>query len=488
MRSRCLILTSVRRLVLVLLAVGLLLLSIPLADAQSIRLASEIDKTLNSPFVAHGIQGVLVRSLRDGRVVYEKNSNLAFVPASNMKLIVSAACLDLLGADYRMVTRLFVSGDVTSEGTLTGSLHIVGGGDPVLKVDHLKEMMERVKETGIRVINGDIVADDTLFDDIRLGPNWGWDDEPYYYAAQISALNLNKNVVEVWVRPGQTAGAPAVVTLNPSTSYMTISNQCVTSKAGGDKSVMVNRVHGQNIIRVVGSVSADYKPSVAEELISVDDPTLYTCHVLMEMLQREGVQVRGQIRRGACPQNARLVATHYSPPLSEIIAFLNKPSDNLIAECLLKTLGVRFKGKGTIESGIEVEVQFLKRIGLDMTAIGIVDGSGLSRQNLVSPKNLVALLTYMYRHKHSEIFVSSLPIAGVDGTLKNRMKGTDCEKNVWAKTGYLNRVSTISGFMKTKAGEPLVFSIMMNNHLCKNRDATAVQDRILGILARMDKQ
>lgn len=172
-----------------------------------------------------------------------------------------------------------------------------------------------------------------------------------------------------------------------------------------------------------------------------------------------------------------------SPPLSEILRLLNKPSDNLIAEVLLKTLGAERKGKGSASAGEQVELDFLKKIGADITAISISDGSGLSRHNLISPRNLVTILKYMYNHKHSKVYLESLPIAGVDGTLRKRMKGTPAEGNVRAKTGYVGRVCTLSGFVTTKAGEPLVFSIMFNHHLCSHSDAIAVMDKIMSGIA-----
>jgi D-alanyl-D-alanine carboxypeptidase/D-alanyl-D-alanine-endopeptidase (penicillin-binding protein 4) len=449
-------------------------------------LAYRIDKALRNSSIAHGFQGILIESLKDGRIIYERNSRQAFIPASNMKLVVSAAALELLGPDFVMKTSLCISGNVTSDGKLVGNLYLVGGGDPLLKSSDLYGMVIKLKQAGIKLIEGNIVGDDTLFDDVRLGPNWCWDDEPYYYAAQISALNLNKNVVDIWVRPADKVGEPACVTINPPTKYLTVVNECKTSKAGSEKSITIDRVHGQNIVRIRGVIPLDYNPTSAEEAITVDNPTLYACHILANMLLSEGIQIKGKTVVGKCPSTGvREIAVHHSLPLSQIIAFMNKASDNLIAECLLKTLGARFKGQGTTEAGREVVLEFLKQIGLDMSAVGMVDGSGLSRQNLISPGNLVLLLKHMFRHRYKEVFISSLAVGGVDGTLKNRMKGTICEGNVKAKTGYLNRVSTISGFLTTKSGEPLVFSIMMNNHLCKNIDAIKVQDEILNLVAGM---
>ena len=455
------------------------------ALAADTTLAQTIDQALADPVLAHGVQGVLIESLKDGSVLYEKNSDLTFVPASNFKLIVSAASLDLLGPDYKIPTIVYMSGQQKPAGYFRGDIILVGGGDPVLKREHLEAMAAKIKAMGIKTIKGNIIGDDSRFDTVRLGWGWAWDDESYYYAAQISALNLDENVVDVWVRPGRKAGDPALVKVIPSTGYMTVLNECKTSTAGSSKDLLVERVHGRNIIRVTGTVPLDYKPADYEEAITMDEPTLYACQSLIEILRHEGIKVIGKAVRGRKPTDADLVTTIYSPPLSEMLALLSKPSDNLIAECLLKNLGARLKGKGTAAAGEEVELEFLKKIGADMTAVSITDGSGLARMNLISPRNLVTILKYMYRHKHSKVFLDSLPIAGVDGTLRNRMKDTAAQGNVRAKTGYVSRVSTVSGFVTTKSGEQLVFSIMMNNHLCRNKEATAVQDKILEALANL---
>lgn len=448
-------------------------------------LANTIEQALAEPALEHGIQGVLIESLNDGRVLYERNSNLVFMPASNMKLIVSAAALDLLGPDHRIPTSLYISGRLTSEGVLEGDVIVVGRGDPVFKREHLQEMAAKIKSMGIKVIEGNIVGDDTWFDGQRLGWGWSWDNEPYYYSAQISALNLDENVVDVWVRPGKKVGDPARVEVIPPTAYMTVRNKCKTVEAGSTKSPFVDRVRGKNVIRVTGAVPIDYEPESAEEAITMEEPTLFACNTLIEMLQCEGIKVKGRPVREKKPDGAKFVMVHHSPPISEMLTLLNKPSDNLIAECLLKYLGARLKGKGTVAAGEEVELDFLKKIGADPTAINIADGSGLSRLDYVSPSNIVTLLKYMYRHKHSKIYIDSLPIAGVDGTLRKRLKETAAEGNVRAKTGYISRVRSLSGFVTTKAGEPLVFSILMNNHLCPSSEASAVQDRIVVALANL---
>jgi len=442
-----------------------------------------IDQALADPALVHGLAGVVVTSLKDGRTIYAKNQDLVFIPASNFKLLVSATSLDRLGPEYRFKTELYTSGEHTPEGILKGDVILVGRGNPILKPDDLQLMANKLE--GIKTIEGNIVGDDTWFDDVRLGWGWNWDDEPYYYSAQLSALCLNKNVVDVYVRPGVKEGAAPMVRISPATSYMTVRNDATTGKAGSEKTVSVDRLRGRNVIHVTGSIPLDAKSESPEEAITMEEPTLFAATMLREMLQRAGVEVKGKPVRGAKPEGAVLVAFHQSVPLSEMMLLLNKPSDNLIAETLLKTLGAEFKGRGSSSRGADVEREFLEKAGLDMTALSIIDGSGLARMNYISPHNLATLLSYMYRHKDGALYMKSLPIAGVDGTLRSRMKGTAAAGNCKAKTGYISRVRTLSGYVTTKASEQLVFSIMMNHHLCSSAEVNAVQDKIVTSLAEM---
>ncbi len=451
--------------------------------AQANSLHHQIDQMLADPNLNHGIQAVLVKSLQTGKTLYERNADLAMIPASNMKLLVSAAALDRLGPDFTYVTKVFTCAPVNPHGLVKGSIALVGGGDPTLETNDLVEMAQKLKTQGIKKVTGDLIVDDSLFDDCRLGTGWPWNDLCYYYSAEITALNLNRNVVNVWVYPGKKPGDPAIVQLDPVNSFLQIESCPITGETDSQKTVWVYRVLGTNIIRAGGSIPVGTKVTASEAIITIHEPALYTGHVFKNELHKQGIVVEGEVKRGKIPSDATLLCEHVSPPLSKILELLNKPSDNLIAEILLKTLGAFVKGKGSAECGREVEKEFMTQIGIDLGGIYIADGSGLSRLNCVTARSLVELLSHMYRHPHARAFIDSLPLAGVDGTLKNRMKGTSAENNVRAKTGYLSRVSSLSGYLTTKSGEPLVFSILMNNHPCPNSAATAVQNKICELLA-----
>lgn len=466
-----------------LILIALLLLTIT-SVAHSQTLTERIDALLKDPALAHGIQGVLVRSLKTGATLYERNADTLMTPASNQKLLVSAAILEKLGPDFTYKTEAYSRGRII-KGVLEGDLIIRGGGDPVTETADLTGLAKAVRAAGITRVKGSILVDDTFFDDQRLGWGWSWDGLPYYYSAEISALNLNRNTVAVFVYPAKKAGARAEVKLVPETDYFAIENTAVTGPEGSKKSIWIDRPLGRNTIQVGGSIPIDAQVTRREAPISVSEPQLYAGCVFASQLDREGIDVTGSVRSGRATADAKLVASHTSPPLSRILALLNKPSDNLVAEVLLKTLGAVAKRKGSTSAGAEVERELLKSFGLDMGAISIVDGSGLSKINCITPRNIVTLLTYMRSSKHAQVFIDSLPVAGVDGTLAYRMRGTAAEGNVRAKTGTLAKVVSLSGYVSTKSGEPLVFAIMFNNQLCPKSAATAVEDKIAVALAEL---
>jgi len=328
------------------------------------------------------------------------------------------------------------------------------------------------------------MADESRFDDVRLGPGWSWDDEPYYYSAQVSGLNLNENVIQVVVRPGRKSGLPVVVNITPPTRYAQIRNQCITAPSGSKNSAKITRMHGANLIMVSGKVPADCEPKASEERIAVESPAEYAATVFKELLGRRRILVMGSVGVGKLPADARLLKLHESAPLSDVLPLLNKPSDNLIAEALLKTLGVETGRAGSWPDGVMAVLSFLQKCGVDASSVAVADGSGLSRLNYISPHAIVKTLRYMAESPDGQVFADSLPVAGVDGTLARRMTGTVAQWNVRAKTGYVMHVSALSGYLTAASGDRFAFSIILNNHLCANRRATAAQDDICEILVR----
>lgn len=452
------------------------------------QIAAQIDSLLNTPSLLGGIQGVLVQSLADGSVWYEHNPDLLLLPASNQKLFTSAAALNLLGPNWRYVTILLRYGRVDRKGTLHGNLYLKGSGNPLLSDKDLYTFVQAVHRAGIRRIRGSVIGDESCFDRRRYGDGWAWDDMSYYYSPQISALNLNGNLVRVQVYPGKKVGAPLRVIVAPTKNYVQVINRAATRAKGTRSRLVIERELGKNRILIEGTLALDSPPDTRKpQGITVENPALYAAHVLTMQLRSAGIRVDGSPTTGISPRLAVEVARHYSPFLSEILKHLNKTSDNLIAECLLKTLGVE-KGKtrfGTTEHGIRVAKVALNRLGIDPDALHMADGSGLSRLNLVSARNVAALLRAMHAHPHAKTFLDSLPLAGVEGTLKHRLKGTPAENNVRAKTGTMRNVSCLSGYVTTP-DEPLIFVILMNNHR-DNAAARDIQDKITSLLASWQK-
>jgi D-alanyl-D-alanine carboxypeptidase/D-alanyl-D-alanine-endopeptidase (penicillin-binding protein 4) len=448
-------------------------------------LVRAIDAALDVPGLLSGWQGVVIQSLADNTFLYERNADHTFLPASNNKLLTSGVALEALGPDFVYRTRIFRVGSLSADGTLHGDLVLRGAGDPLFSPAELRKMAAQVRQAGIRRVTGCLRYDDTLFDRQRLGDVWAWDDEPYYYSAQISALNLNENMVFVQVRPGRKPGAPVRVVISPTDRYVTLRNSAVTGATQSRSSLVIDRQRGQNVVLIRGSLPIDV--AAKDNLptgVTVEDPSRYAAFVLAEFLRQAGVQVSGELRDGPpAPSDAPVVAEHVSMPLSELLRHLNKPSDNLVAECLLKTVGAAKQKQGSSGAGWQVARDFFQRIGLDVDRLQMADGSGLSRINFVTPRNLVRLLAYVHTTPQFSVLYDSLPIAGVDGSLRSRLKNTPAEKNCHAKTGYVSNVSSLSGYVTTKDGEMLAFSILMNNHLAGNNVCRAAQDTIVALLA-----
>lgn len=466
---------------LLLIAV-LLILSLPGFAAPVAQVGESIDKILASPSMAHGIQGVYIQSMDSGKIIYNHNGDLLLTPASNMKMIATAAALDLLGTDYRMTTSIFAV-KPGKDGVVRGDLVIVGGGDSTLTTDDLQKMIDDLKSKGIKSIRGNIVGDDTYFDDQRRGDSWTIDDDPWYYAAQISGLCVNRNVVDVYLKPGARIGSPAIIEVKPDIKYMTFRNECITGAAGSESTAGVTRELKTNIIQSFGSLPLDYKSDSPVEKITVDEPTLYVSALFRAMLIQNGIKVRGKAMRGTKPADAELIVSHDSPALSELVKLLNKPSDNFMAECLMKTIGKKLGTAGSTDAGADVVYKWLKSFGADTDLVAIADSSGLSRRNLVAPQLLVSILTHMYKTKAYDAYSNSFPIAGVDSHLKDRMLNSPAVNNVKAKTGYIRYVCSLSGYVKTLSGENLAVSIILNHHRCELAQAYEIQDAVFVALA-----
>lgn len=436
-------------------------------------LATDLDTILSSPALAGADVALVVRTV-DGQTVYSHASDRRRQPASNEKLITSAAALDVLGPDYRFATTVQAAGRRHGP-VLDGDLYLKGTGDPTMLAADYDALAAQVAGAGITFVRGGLAADDTWFDDVRLGSSWAWDDEPFYYNAQISALtaapdtDYDAGSIIVKVAPG--ANGRAVVTTEPPTDYVTVANTAVTGPAGSANTISVDRVHGGNTITVTGSIPTG--GATTSEWMAVWDPTGYAAALFRAALGRHGVRVLGPTTRAATPAKATPVASRQSMPLRELLTPFLKLSNNMHAEILTKAMGRKTRDQGTWGAGLAAIADRLPSFGIDPARLSLQDGSGLSRMDQVSPDQLATLLGAARGRPWFPVWYDALPIAGqadrmVGGTLRSRMRNTPAAGNVHAKTGSLTGVSSLSGYVTTANGQQWVFSMVTNNAIGVN--------------------
>lgn len=481
-----------------ILAVAAVALAVSACTTRSTRapassraeLAASIGAILADSALARSGSAVLVVSLDRGDTLFAREADRLYTPASNRKVLTAAHALHRLGPDYRFVTPLVATGPVDGD-TLFGDLVLVGRGDPDLVTVDLAALVDTLADRGVRVVAGDVRADASWFDAVEWGPGWMWDDGPYWYWPYISALTLNDNTVTVRVSPGTRAGQPPVVALDPPTSYVRLEIDAVTS-ADTVPDLDVDRHWTpvkENVIDVTGAIPLETDSIVAVR--SVEDPALYAATVLSELLAARGIEVAGEVRHGPLEGAAAdTIARHISDSLAASVRNFLKVSDNLTGEQLVKTLGAETAGPpGSWDSGLAAERSFLaSEVGVDTTAVRLADGSGVSRYNLVTAGQIVAVLRYMAGCQDLfPAFRDALPIAGVDGTLEERMVGTPAEAVARAKTGSLSGVTTLSGYVPAADGERLAFSVLMEFFTGSTDARRALQDSIVVELRRFSR-
>lgn len=443
------------------------------------------------PLLKGAIVGMSVRSATTGDLLYSYNGDTSLTPASNLKLFTAAAALQILGPNYTYQTEVRTNGKINRKGLLRGNLYLKGKGDPTLTVEDLKVISKKLKQKGINTINGDLIADDTWYDDVRYSIDLPWSDETAYYGAQISALTVSPDedydagTIILEVSPSKVGKKPNV-NLIPNTKYIKLVSNAKTVEMDNKKEIKIMRVHGTNEIHINGSIGIDELPK--KEWISVWDPTKYTLALFIKALHQEGINVRGEEHIGKTPVKTKVLLTHQSEPLSAILLPLLKLSNNTIAEMFIKEIGRTVKKDGSWETGIEIEKKSLEELGLNMSGTVLRDGSGISPINTIQANTVTQLLFKVQSMHWFSPFYESLPIAGekgklVGGTLQNRMTRTPLQKNVIAKTGTLTNVSSLSGYLQTQSGENVIFSIILN-HLKDEKDGKFIEERILDVMTQ----
>ena len=451
-------------------------------------LRDQLDDSFNDPNFNNATWGVLVRSLKTGEMIYKRNPDKLLQPASNMKLFTSAAALILLGPDYSYETNILADGEI-KKGKLDGDLVIQGSGDPTISnrfytgdpTKLFEEWADSLKVHGIKEVTGNIYGDDSAFDNNGMGKGWILEYEWNWFSAPSGALSFNDNSVEIKITPGE-VNFPAQVTVTPNTQYVTVVPKVITVNNNLKQAISVSRLRGTNLISVSGRIRKSSEPYV--EHVSITDPTIFFLTVFREVLSQKGIEVKGRLisienaDKNINIEDLTPLLRHESVPLSLILKEVNKNSNNFYAEQLLKTIGLEELGYGTSDNGVRACRDLFKSMGINPDNMVMADGSGLSRLDLVTPRQIVNLLTYMYKSEEFQKFYDSLPIGGVDGTLVDRMKKTSAQNNVRAKAGYNDNVSSLSGYLKTVSGEPLVFSIIVNNFLVPPNLANYIEDNV----------
>lgn len=460
------------------------------AESPAEALGKKIDRILDRPAFASAFWGVEVRSLKTGRTLYSRNAAKSFRPASTLKLVITAAALDAFGPEARLRTTVATAGRLDGPGRILGDVYLVGGGDPVLGGRYaegrataaLEELAEGLWAAGVRRIEGRLVGQEGLFKGERRGSDWGWEDLVWWYGAEVSALSFNDGCAHLTIVAGERVGDPVVLERTPLSSYYTATSTATTSAPGTKAELTLVRDPGSNLVRISGTYPLGDKPW--DGWVALEDPARYAAMVFAEVLEGRGIHVMGPVATSSepLPAGARVLAAHDSPPLTEILKVVNKESHNLQAEMLLRLLGARVKGEGRAEAGHEAVKEFLARLGVRTDGWELRDGSGLSRSDLLDPRGLVDLLAAMDRHPRARAFRESLPRAGIDGTLKSRLRGTRAESRLAAKTGTLRLINALAGYATTPPGEPLAFAVIVNNHTALSSEATAAIDEIAALL------
>jgi D-alanyl-D-alanine carboxypeptidase/D-alanyl-D-alanine-endopeptidase (penicillin-binding protein 4) len=493
---------------------------------ESKALGGRIEKILSQPDVARGFWGIEAVDLATGETLYTMNADKLFTPASNTKLFTTSAALAVIGPDYRFRTTVETAGSVDKYGRLSGDLVVVGRGDPNLSgrtlpynlhternaspVRVLEMLADQLVRRGVKFVDGDVIGDDSYFAFERYGEGWAQDDMSREWGAPVSALTINDNVLFVNVLPGDRSGDKAFINISPFADYYRLDNRIMTTPAGtGPRSVTIAREPGSKTLTLWGNMPAD-DPGFHESL-AIEDPAQFTAELFRSILERRGIVVYGRARAkhlelanlstfsvtataaaggGDIPHTLRpaipglVLADYQSQPLMMDLRVVNKVSQNLHAELLLRLLGREKGSAGTIEAGSEVVRGFLSQADIRSDEYVFFDGSGLSRQNLVTPHAVVKLLLYDNKQPWGAQFADTLPLAGIDGSLTERFRGTAAQGRMHGKTGSLGHVNSLSGYATALSGRRIAFSIMANNHNLTSKVALQTIDQI--VLALID--
>lgn len=469
------------------IALGLTIFSaVSMRSAESVDgLRKKLEHHIAQPRFSGALWGIRIVSLDSGATLFEHNSTKLLKPASNAKLFTAAMALDTLGTNFSVRTSFYSRSGLDAEGTVKGDLIVYGRGD----FSHaarfsgnsyllpLEDVSGALVLGGIKRVTGDLVADERYFTGPPLGSGWMWDDLQFYYGAEVSGLNLYDNVVDLMIKPARKENDACNIVQFPTNSYLTVVNRTKTGPKGGPRQIQVYRPLSENTVYVTGQLPLGGSPW--QDAAAIHEPGLWYLNLLRGRLQERGIQVDGKIRAitwlddQPMPDYDQIpeLANLRSKPLTALLTEMMKSSQNLYAHLLFLQVGKYFSFKGgkkfpTTEDYAQDALKgFVKTAGIRPEEVLLEEGSGLSRAALVTPNAIVQLLKHMARHPAAEPFRNALPVAGVDGSLRTRLKDPPAKGNVRAKTGTIRYVNCLSGYVTTASQEHLAFSLMLNNYL-----------------------
>jgi len=477
----------------------------PAAALRELR--ADLHTIFNSPINERGVWAVDIRSVDSGERLFELNSGRLMMPASNMKILTLAVAAESLGWDYRFETTLEARGSVAS-GVLHGDLIVKSNGDPTMNTREgrgamvFDEWARALHAAGIDSVAGRIIGDDQAFDDEWIGAGWAWDYLQYDYAAPVGALEYNEDFATLTIAPASDSGGSPIVQLQ-SGSGLELINHAMTGPAGSANTIDYRRHLERPLLEVTGSIPLG--GSTDTRSVAVVNPTIFYAQSLKSELSARGIAISGPAvdfddvaaefastahttEHGEGAPTSTMVAKTESPPLRDMATVLMKVSQNLYAETLLKAVGAVQGGLGTTEGGRITVRKTLSDWGITSDSYVMYDGSGLSRYNYITPGTVVDVLLHLYKDsRHRDAFLSTLPIAGKDGTIATRMRGTRAEGNAIAKTGSISNARSLSGFVKTRDGETIVFSILANDFVIPSSTITRMADLAVESLANFTR-
>ena len=475
--------------------------SAPAAGTRA-ELRHAIDSMVALPKFSNAHWGIVIVDPERGDTLYSRNAGKLFMPASNQKIVTGAVALSLLGPDYQFRTAFAARGPVEG-GVLRGDLVVIGRGDPSMSnsmrtdvMQALRAIPDSLRTHDVRYVSGRLQRAGDAFPDAWHGFGWGWDDFDYGYSAGVDELYFNEGFFEITLRAGQREGSRASVTVKPDIGYPSIRSLVTTvrrpdSVRGPDGTMRLPRPRdpsasmdsASSLVTITGQM---YPGDSTTLSVAYRDPGLAYLYALRKTLTEQALTIEGGLDPRVPRDTMAALDTLFvlrSPPLREILPALEKPSQNQIAEIFFKTLGLERAGVGTADSGRAVVERQLASWGIAPTSFAVRDGSGLSRHDYIAPEAIVRILDVMRRSANYDVFRTSLPIAGVDGTIRNRMRGTAAAGNVHAKTGFVDKARSLSGYVTTADGRVLIFSLLCNNWTTSSREVDEVADAIAVRLA-----